>query len=247
MTDKDDVEWEFEYESTETEDFYIPLDLSNVPSSQVPTNPERRPGHPTLLKSRLRALNATRGQGLDTTIETPNAREAATIGEIQISGLHTKNPLIMYNDQLLSCHWTSAIGTDMLFSKPRDRSDSPQPLRSLPSVDLMALGTAKLIAKVGRLRPHDETIVVERAAQPTSVGVGQDASAPAIENQQSTTRLPQTNFLTKLNEAKSRRGEMSRAAIARISAEHRLVSEPITHSGEDGPSRLTGHTPMSST
>ncbi|RZK25465.1 MAG: hypothetical protein EOO43_05445, partial [Flavobacterium sp.] len=60
--------------------------------------------------------------------------EPATMGELQITGLHTSNPLIMYNGQLLSCHWTSTIGTDMFFTKPQaNGADSHQPLRSLPS------------------------------------------------------------------------------------------------------------------
>src|SRR5687768_16234277 len=93
-----DEDWEYEYDETETEDFYIPIDLSNVPSAQVPINSDRRPGHPTLLKSRLRALNAARGQPLEIANNAAGTTASATtIGELQIIGLHTTNPLVMYN------------------------------------------------------------------------------------------------------------------------------------------------------
>jgi hypothetical protein len=258
-----DDEWEYEYDDNETEDFYIPIDLSNVPSAQIPTNSERRPGHPTLLKSRLRALNATRGQLPESTIDSTNTDETATMGEMQITGLHTTNPLIVYNGQLLSCHWTSTIGTDMFFTKPRaEADDQHQPLRSLPSVDLLSLGTAKLVAKVGRLRPRDEIFEDEENAQapatsmegleneqnglsaPTHTTTGGDQSASTHLNTAS------TSFLAKLNEAKAKRGEHSRLALARTPDGSRLVSEPAAvamRREENGPSRPTNDVQMGGT
>jgi hypothetical protein len=233
-------EWEYEYHDNETEDFYIPIDLSNVPSAQIPTNSERRPGHPTLLKSRLRALNATRGQLPEATAENTNTQETASVGDLQMTGLHTSNPLVVYNGQLLSCHWASTIGTDMFFTKPDvDADGQHQPLRSLPSVDLLSLGTAKLVAKVGRLRPRDELFETEQNSQsaapsvegteieqngpstPTHTTAGGDSSTSTILNTAS------TSFLARLNEAKARRGESSRLALSRTPDGSRLVSEPV--------------------
>jgi hypothetical protein len=231
MDEEVDDEWEYEYDENETEDFYIPIDLSNVPSAQVPLNLERRQGHPTLLKSRLRALHASRGQLPDTTIESTSTQETATMGEVQISGLHTSNPLLMYNGQLLSCHWTSTIGTDMFFTKPLpELGDMHQPLRSLPSVDLLSLGPAKLVAKVGRLRPRDDLFETEGDVQATT----------APHDNQSTSTNPRpapTNFINRLNEAKARRGETTRLAVTQTSEGSRLISEPTNEpvqSGEDG-------------
>ncbi|KAF2821762.1 hypothetical protein CC86DRAFT_373549 [Ophiobolus disseminans] len=236
--DEDD-EWEYEYDETETEDFYIPIDLSNVPSAQVPMNLERKLGHPTMLKSRLRALNATRGQLPEIPTTTPDDNDAQetppTMGEVQISGLHTSNPLIMSNGRLLSCQWTSTIGTDMIFTKPDTGSDNlQQPLRSLPSVDLLALGTAKLVARVGRLRPLDDVINGEGDVQP-DVGAGVvdvqmiETAPVALANSPPTSTIPQagpTSFLARLNEAKARRGESSRLVVNQASS-GRLVSEYV--------------------
>lgn len=242
MADGDEDEWEYEYDEYETEHFSIPIDLSNVPSAQVPMNLERRRGHPTMLKSRLRALNATRGQLPELPGSTPPAdedamQETATLGEVQVTGLHTPNPLVMYNGQLLSCQWTSTIGTDMFFTKPEtDTSVLQQRLRSLPSVDLLSLGTAKLVARVGSLQPRDDIIEKEADSQPPSVedvDTNMDESASLAPSQAAggnppTPTVPKpasTNFLARLNEAKAKRGEPSRLIVNRHGAGLRLVSE----------------------
>jgi hypothetical protein len=257
MADMDDDDWEYEYDQTETEDFYIPIDLSNVPSAQIPMNSERRPGHPTLLKSRLRAQNATRGQMSEPAVHSAGTQEPATMGEMQILGLHTANPLVMYNGQLLSCQWTSTIGTDLFFIKPQtDEAELYQPLRSLPSVDLLSVGTAKLIARVGRLRPRDDLFENEENAQPIVVDEAEDNQdaliAAAAGDQPSTTTNADSgpnSFLARLNEAKARRGEASRLTLTQTADGSRLVSEAVdvaAQSGE-GPSQSMGDVSMAET
>ncbi|CAN9181299.1 unnamed protein product [Alternaria alternata] len=263
MAKPEEDEWEYEYDDNETEDFYIPLDLSNVPSAQIPMVSQGRPGHPTLLKSRLRALNAARGQPAEFAANNNNdVQETATMGEVQVVGLHTSNPLIMYNGQLLSCHWTSTIGTDMFFVKPdTNASTQSQVLRSLPSVDLLALGSAKLVAKVGRLRPRDD--LVDNASdgeQVTEVthtpGVNQNAARniPTTTNTQTATSnqgaSASSSFLARLNEAKAKRGEKSRLVIAKTSEGSHLVAEKavIGSAGADsGTSKTHDDSPMGGT
>ncbi|KAF1840267.1 uncharacterized protein K460DRAFT_359970 [Cucurbitaria berberidis CBS 394.84] len=234
----DDDQWEYEYDENETEDFYIPLDLSNVPSAQVPMVSQGRLGHPTLLKSRLRALNAQRGQPTEIPIDSSNGQKPATMGEVQIIGLHTPNPLVMYNGELLSCHWTSTIGSDMFFVKPdANTGDLSEPLRTLPSVDLLAMGSAKLVAKVGRLRPRDDLIDDTVDAQPATESTGfpsnvQNVSALSLE-QQSTPEQAQPapmSFLERLNQVKAKRGETSRLAVSNTPNGSHLISE---EAGED--------------
>ncbi|KAF3036561.1 hypothetical protein E8E12_005266 [Didymella heteroderae] len=240
-----DDEWEYEYDETETEDFYVPIDLSNVPKGQKHVDSERRTGHPTLLKSRLRALNAQRGQQQDApTAEdgsgNANGEEAATLGEAQIVGLHTANPLVMYNGQLLSLQWASTIGTDMFFAKPdADAESTAKPLRSLPNVDLLAMGSAKLIARVGRLRPRDDLFngVSDAGAATTQItDTAQSQVNAEVVQESATTSTPSpTSFLAKLNAAKAKRGDSTRLAIARSEDGSRLVSEvarAAPHPGE---------------
>ncbi|KAF1937849.1 hypothetical protein EJ02DRAFT_458379 [Clathrospora elynae] len=243
MANPDDDEWEYEYDENKTEDFYIPLDLSNVPAAQIPMVSQGRPGHPTLLKSRLRALNAARGQPVEFAADANDGQETATMGEVmgevQVVGLHTPNPLVMYNGQLLSCQWTSTIGTDMFFVKPNSNAATPsQPLRSLPSVDLLSLGSAKLVAKVGRLRPRDDLFDDASDSQQVTEftnapGDGQSDTAlstqEAVGGQPPAAERPSnpTGFLAKLNQAKARRGEKTRLVVVNTSEGSRLVSEKV--------------------
>lgn len=232
MATTEDDEWEYEYDDTETEDFYMPIDLSNVPSAQAPVNTARRPGHPTFMKSRLRALNAARVQLPEIATDGSNAQEIASMGEVQITGLHTPNPLVMYNGQLLSCHWTSTIGTDMFFTKREGEPDDlDQSLRSLPSVNLLSLGTAKLVARVGRLRPRDDLFDDSSNAQVDVNGdgvAGNDSSASVAPSEAASEGQPTTyNFLARLNQAKENRGETTRLVVAQTVGGSRLLSEQV--------------------
>ncbi|KAI4961103.1 hypothetical protein J4E86_000128 [Alternaria arbusti] len=240
MAAPEEDEWEYEYDENETEDFYVPLDLSNVPAAQIPMVSQGRPGHPTLLKSRLRALNAARAQPAEFAADSNDGQETATMGEVQIIGLHTPNPLVMYNGQLLSCHWTSTVGTDMFFVKPNaNPSTQSDTLRSLPSVDLLALGSAKLVAKVGRLRPRDDLFDdasnTQQAAEVASAADGNQGTTTSVNNipdvQHSSNEEASpasSSFLARLNEAKAKRGEKSRLAISKTSEGSRLVAEKAT-------------------
>ena len=229
MPNSADNEWEYEYDEVETEDFYIPIDLSNVPKGQTHVDSERRTGHPTLLKSRLRALNAQRSQQQEApAVDSASGQEPAALGEAQIIGLHTENPLAMYNGQLLSLQWASTIGTDMFFAKPDVDADSEEkPLRSLPNVNLLATSSAKLVAKVGRLRPRDELFDNIGA-----VGAAQNAPTSGVEVIAEETQEPAevvapapTSFLARLNAAKAKRGDATRLAVSKSGDGSRLVSE----------------------
>lgn len=229
MTDPADDEWEYEYDEVETEDFYIPIDLSNIPKGQSLKDSERRTGHPTLLKSRLRALNAQRSQHQDaSTVDNINGQEPTTLGEAQIIGLHTENPLVMYNDQLLSLQWASTIGTDMFFAKPDADANSEKPLRSLPNVDLLAMSSAKLVARVGRLRPRDELFDsvgdANGAAAQNAAAAQSEMNAEAQDSIEVSAPAPMS-FLAKLNAAKAKRGDATRLVISKSGDGSRLVSK----------------------
>ncbi|KAF2115410.1 hypothetical protein BDV96DRAFT_460349, partial [Lophiotrema nucula] len=214
-------EWEYEYDENEAEDFYITLDLSNIPpkgtvvgsvDSQLPVP---RISKTSSLQNRLRAFKR-RDSGENAT-DSPISSEPASLGAMQINGLHTSIPLIVYEDQLLSCKWTSTIGTDMYFVKPDP--DLGQPLRKLHSADLLGISSTKLMAVEARLRPRDE--VVQQVTLPDMATSNPLDTSGAVEAH--TTRGPPTSFLQKLNEAKAKRGDKTRLAFARSSGEARLI------------------------
>ncbi|KAJ4303741.1 hypothetical protein N0V90_002642 [Kalmusia sp. IMI 367209] len=249
-------EWEYEYDDNETEDFYIPIDLANVPPAQDPASTHAgsntaQKGHAMLLKTKLRNLNAERREA-ESNSAVQNAEDAsASIGQLQIIGLHTENPLIMYNDQLLSCEWTRNIGTELIFAKPESGDmQVVEPLRSLPSVDLLAMGSAKLVARAARMRPRedlfdDDTRVEEQRSAETRVtsgdnepiniteGTSQAAHNTTLEVQSTTIQPVPSSFLGRLNAAKAKRGESSRLALSSTPDGSRLIAtkEGATSSG----------------
>lgn len=269
MANTSEDDWEHEHHPTQTTTFYIPIDLSNIPSThQKPPSSEqkKRPGHPTLLKSRLRALEAARvvqpvsqptaaanivqngdgdgsGNGNGNGENMTEQEEAAVVGEIQITGLHTENPLMVYNGELLSCAWSQSVGTDLFFVKDGRKGggeNGGDVLRELNGVDLLALGSAKLVAKVGRLRPRDDLFDGEEGeGEEGGVGEG-DGTGKGKEKEKSSfgeTRMNQatttstmpssSEFLSKLNEAKLRRGERNRLLATQTPEGVRLSTEMV--------------------
>ncbi|KAF2640230.1 hypothetical protein P280DRAFT_30484 [Massarina eburnea CBS 473.64] len=239
MAPSEEDEWEFEYDDTETEDFYIPVDVANVPELQAPVNePSRRLGHPWLLKTKLRAFYANRQEVENVQIPstTPDGQESATMGEIQAIGLHTSNPLIMHNGQLLSCSWVSSLGTDLIFAKPNtdvEDADAAKPLRKLPEVDLIALGSVRLVARLGRLRPKDELFeqvegeLPEGESMHTFVPVQEAAPETIDQESRREAQSAPSGFLAKLNAAKANRGDTTRLALHKTTNGSRLIAEEV--------------------
>ncbi|KAF1973285.1 hypothetical protein BU23DRAFT_134242 [Bimuria novae-zelandiae CBS 107.79] len=244
MAQAEEEEWEYEYDENETEDFYIPIDLANVPAVQgaLGIGGSAQRGHPTLLKTKLRALNTER-RDAGSNLAVQNVEDAnESIGKIQIIGLHTENPLMMYNGQLLSCEWNKTIGTDLIFAKPNsDTDDASEPLRSLPSVDLLATGSARLVARVARMRPKDDLFndgpKVDEQSSADAMDTGPDESGVAVpttapESPVSTTVVAATittepapsSFLGRLNAIKARRGETSRLGLTKDPNATRIVT-----------------------
>ncbi|PVI00122.1 hypothetical protein DM02DRAFT_410763 [Periconia macrospinosa] len=245
MAPSEEDEWEYEYDEEQTEDFYIPIDLANVPELQAPvTEPTQKFGHPWLLKTKLRAFYANRkeAESLQAQSSTYDPRNPESMGEIQLIGLHTPNPLIMYNGQLLSCHWASAIGTDFLFTNSDSETiGDGKPLRSLPDVDLIATSSARLVARVGQLRPKDE--VVEKmdkerqeeqheefsVPNPNASDESMDARADtdASQDRRAAGDPAPSNFLARLNAAKAKRGDNSRLMVSNSGNGPRLVADRV--------------------
>jgi hypothetical protein len=229
MANGEDEDWEYEYDENETEDFYITVDLSNIPEKGDAHSSGGKivpmlSGHPILLQSRLRALNAVRrheGNAIDA-----SAGEDSSMGKMQITGLHTPNPLIMYNDQLLSCEWASSIGTDMFFVKPKPHTGSNEhPLRSLPAVDLLAISSAKLMATPARLRPRDEAVdqaALNKEQSGTRTDLAPDTQVRSGQTEGEAPRVAANSFLERLNQAKAKRGEKSRLVVSSSGDETRL-------------------------
>lgn len=233
MAQEDDDEWEYEYDENETENFYIPVDLAHVPKARERTTVPKT-GHPMLLQNKLRAFNAGRKES-ERVSGLQDVYSSASMGEIQISGLHTANPLILYNGQLLSCQWTATIGTDLLFTKPNTEPyEGSNPLRSLPSVDLLATSSARLVGRVGRLRPRDALLEkgteevhtadnMDTSEEPQRIATNKNLPSEPMETDEQGSRRSPSGFLQRLNAAKAKRGDKSQLAVSKTSSGLRLV------------------------
>ncbi|PSN64434.1 hypothetical protein BS50DRAFT_73829 [Corynespora cassiicola Philippines] len=219
----DEEEWEYEYDENETEDFYITLDLSalNEDDDEKTATNLSATGHPMLAQTRLRALNASR-KDAEAAVAPPEDQQATSLGQAQITGLHTLNPLINYNGQLLSCEWNETIGTDMFFAKPDSNSDaSNRPLRSLPAVDLLGTSSVKLVAKKASIIPREY-------ASGSLPGKGKMDSSSFSEGSEDIEfeegyQAP-SGFLRKFNKAKAKRGDKTRFAISKRTKKPVLVN-----------------------
>ena len=231
MDDPEEDEWEYEYDENETEDFYMTLDLSNAASASKPRKADVSSLTQTIADAARQTRHSTGDlhSGGDNSASTPahsnpDLAKSNGINAIQILDLHTHNPLIYYQGQLLSCRWSSTIGSDLLFTDaPPDRESYPEPLRALPSFDLLGISSTKLIATITQLRPRyssSSTQEQKAAPEPTQANTIDDdpletdtvnipPSHDALKAQKN-----QLNFLSRLNAAKEKRGEKDRAPAA---------------------------------
>jgi hypothetical protein len=131
--------------------------------------------------------------------------------KIQIVDLHGDNPIISYQGNFYSCKWASSIGSDLIFAKkPEDPDSDRKALYSLPSWDLLDVGSARLIAsnaQIDRRAPAEKYDIESRLNNAENVQDGASSST-----------VRQTNFLTRLREIQVTRGEVdpstARGAIA---------------------------------
>ncbi|KZF20062.1 hypothetical protein L228DRAFT_270816 [Xylona heveae TC161] len=143
---------------------------------------------------------------------------------VQILDLHTSNPIISYDNQIFNCHWSSTIGTDMLFSKPSANPSHPV-VRSTHGYDLVALTSAKLIGTSAHLAPRKEVRVsrkgeiaaaqgrqLERGTHPTSGGAAEEPIIP-VGSGASAARHSQARFLERLMRAKDAKGETDSVTV----------------------------------
>jgi len=137
---------------------------------------------------------------------------------IQFVDFHGTNPIISFEGNFYSCKWASSIGSDMIFAKRAENEPSDRySVYSLPSWDLLDIGSARLIAsntQIDRRTANDKLTVSAKPAETQSVETGTSNSA-----------MRQTSFLTKLREIQVKRGEVD-PATARGSLEPRRRGRP---------------------
>ncbi|CEJ62067.1 hypothetical protein PMG11_10579 [Penicillium brasilianum] len=224
--DAETNEWEYEYHETETESFYLNLDLSSVHGPIRP--PRRRQQEDTTTHAEEDGLvssippeasveNTTTTEAF-TPLETTEP-EALADERIQILGLHTCNPIVSYCDQLFSCTWADQIGTELIFAHPDahpDISNStgqplPAPLLQGPSFELLAANSVKILGCKANITSSASSGLVgeTHTAAVTGPTSADETQAPVTASVPRRAVQPshQANFLARLQSIKAARGE----------------------------------------
>lgn len=188
---EDDVEWEYEYDDNQTEDFYLTLDLtthvSNAVAAPEPrkrnraapkgkrrpetaaeqaTRDEREPPIPavtTATATRLPSLPATTAADGEDPIH-PGTQDP----KLQILDLHSENPYVKFIDGVYSCNWHTDLSTQVYVARP---GVTATPLRPGHVVDVVGLSRHRLVGKPVTLQPRPKPVVVAQP-EPEALGGG---------------------------------------------------------------------------
>ncbi|RMX84009.1 hypothetical protein D0868_15560 [Hortaea werneckii] len=176
----DDVEWEYEYDDNETEDFYLTLDLTTHVSNAVAA-PEPRKRNRAAPKGKRRpetaAEQATREEREAPVTAARLPSLPATVADseeqnhpgtqdpkLQILDLHSENPFVKFIDGVYSCNWHTDLSTQVYVAKP---GVTETPLRPGTVVDVVGLSRDRLVGKLVTLQPRPKPVVVD---EPEALG-----------------------------------------------------------------------------
>ncbi|KAG8532476.1 uncharacterized protein KY384_002353 [Bacidia gigantensis] len=132
----EDTGSEYGYDEHETETFYVTVDLSsaaplrarNKPHKAAPAKSQEPPN--TVNDESAGALSQDEAQEPQTRPESSKSTSRAPktnlrANQIQILDLHTTNPMISYQNQLYTCSWGTALGTDIILAPKYPSPETP--------------------------------------------------------------------------------------------------------------------------
>lgn len=240
----DSDEWEYEYSETDTQDFFVTLDLTSRIMPMQPKKGYVRLEHDIFAdedeaeKDKDKdAQRASQQEGTPDPEENaaPRKEQSAEPEEeqdrIQIVGLHDSNPIVSYQGQIYSCHWASTIGTDLLFTRTPEVRDErvAEPLRKLGSFDLIGASSARLVATTARLRPRSGQV---RRHQPQA---GSSHTFAPIQNSESidVVKFPVPEHATRAQKRQASFLESLSAVKARLGEKDKVKSTAYTSRGNN--------------
>ena len=157
--DEEQSEWEYEYDENETEDYYFTLDVTtNLPDAALKVDQSKRKRLKQTTKTH-EAGSTRDGQASEsvplqhgaTESNEPTTVESSTPsdgGRLEVLDLHTKNPLIMLDNKVYSCHWCTDLGSQFYVAQP---GIADKPLRPGRVLDVIGLSRARLIGRPATL------------------------------------------------------------------------------------------------
>ncbi|KAI4733033.1 hypothetical protein E4T50_16411 [Aureobasidium sp. EXF-12298] len=235
---EDESEWEYEYDTNATDDFYLTLDLTTHIPPALARDRRTKAQKSTTRGSNKSLANApgTAESGTkDAAAQDGNGDLTNTQAErMQIVGLHDRNPIISYNNSIYSCQWATDLATQIFLTPPpTDFDPDHAALRSTPSFDVLGTSAARLVAIPASIQPRETAPpAVIRAAYAGPESTYTTAEGDVIEHTTaqglriglpstaSAQRTSQAKFLESLSAIKARRGDQDAVPVTNIKVYH---------------------------
>ncbi|KAF2722404.1 hypothetical protein K431DRAFT_302755 [Polychaeton citri CBS 116435] len=136
-----DSDWEYEYDQSETEDFYFTLDLTtHVPDGRNFNRDGRL--KPRRKKAKTLTQPSQTSAGHDH-VKQPNLG-IPNQGSVQILDLHTEQPIIKLDDDFYTCYWMNDLGTQIYVARP---GATDRPLKPGNTLDVLGASQARLLGR----------------------------------------------------------------------------------------------------
>ncbi len=200
---RDDPDYEYEYDLADTEDYYFTLDLT--------------------------AQNA-KAVGKAQALLNDEAETSKLPGQLQVSNLHSGDPLVSLQGTVYSCNWSTDYGTQVYITEPGVATNPRRPGNVL---DVVAMSRTRLVAKPTTIQPPQFALRVASlgSSDATAFHIDEDESQTAGLNEKDLTNGPlsannsksrfatagaaaktplqraQVSFLERLSAIKQKRGE----------------------------------------
>ncbi|WEW57954.1 hypothetical protein PRK78_003421 [Emydomyces testavorans] len=152
----EESDYEYEYDESEMETFYVNLDLTSC-NGRIRPPRQRSAASTDSLGMSVDPANSQPGSPMshaassqDQEMATDPDLDTQLQNQIQIMELHSPNPIVSYQNQIFSCSWADPIGTDMMFSLPDDGLDPP-PLRQTRDFDLISTTRVRILGQRAHL------------------------------------------------------------------------------------------------
>jgi hypothetical protein len=235
---EDESEWEYEYDTNATDDFYLTLDLTtHIPPALARDRRTKAQKSTTRgsNKSLANAPGTSESVTKDGAAQDGDGDSANTTTErMQIVGLHDRNPIISYNNSIYSCQWATDLATQIFLAPPpTDFDPDHTALRSTPSFDVLGTSAARLVAVPASIQPRE--IAPPNAVRAAYAGpettyttaegdVIEHTTAQglriALPSTASAQRTSQAKFLEALSAIKARRGDQDAVPVTNIKVYH---------------------------
>lgn len=194
-------DWEYEYDDSQTEEFYFTIDLPVEPppkrrrtiaqKARVIETPETTPGP----RQSQHPINSSTRQ--------PQETVAQKHDPLRITGLHTTSPLVEYRNERYDCRWTTDLGTQIHVGRP---GSAPRPHRSGHAVDIVALSRVRLTGSPSTASPAPAPDVSagQSAGQAIVLDDDEDENGPTSHGNASNGQ-PVLSFLERVAEIQRRK------------------------------------------